>query len=460
MYSYYMLSFFNKIKNNIRNKLKDRDIISRKRQYEVVIGSNIMISGESDDHDDDHDDSVTLFRTKIDNKTVKNDYELQELLRTVHIYSINVEQLILEPRYEDAIRNIPGASDIVKIKMRLLYIIIALNIYKGLFEEKKQYYSIRTTQYIGVFRYNNYILRIDDSPYSFINENEVITAMSATRETPETNIIRPFLIYINKKQNLKNEICECSQATCDCKYYDNVDNHPDMDKLPKESRGFYDKLRNNSVSFSIQHYVKDTQTLYNWVKDNIGNTIYKQFSTIQHPFFITLFKRCAQLLCEIHALSVVHGDIKPDNILIREHSDFNINHPEKCKNFTVYLIDFGLSGINGVGIGTGGTIPYCHPEFKNIRDTNKTSKYFWKTLQLKHDVWSLGIAFITMYIYHDFYNYYNKYPDYFFTKNGYVAPLIIGVISHKNLNELFSKMLSEDCIPINEVSLLLNQMTE
>lgn len=459
MYSYNMLSFFNKIKNNIRNKLKDRDIISRKRQYEVVIGSNRMVSGESDDDDNYNrtQDTVTLFRTKIDNKTVKNDYELQELLRTVHIYSINVEQLVLEPRYEDAIRNIPGASDIVKIKMRLLYIIIALNIYKGLFEEKKQYHSVKTTQYIGVFRYNDYILRIDDSPYSFINENEVITAL---RETPETNIIRPFLIYINKKQNLKNEICECSQAICDCKYYDNVDNHPDMDELPKESRGFYDNLRNNSVSFSIQHYVKDTQTLYNWVKDNIGNTIYKQFSTIQHPFFITLFERCAQLLCEIHALSVVHGDIKPDNILIKEHSDFNINHPEKCKNFTVYLIDFGLSGIDGVGIGTGGTIPYCHPEFKNIRDTNKTSKYFWKTLQLKHDVWSLGIAFITMYIYHDFYNYYHKYPAYFFMSNGYVAPLIFEVISYKNLNMLFTKMLSEDCIPINEVSILLKEIME
>jgi serine/threonine protein kinase len=419
-----------------------------------------MVSGDDDDRvdrddHDDHDDTVTLFRAKIDNKTVKGDYELQELLRTVHIYSINVEQLVLEPRFEDAIRNIPGASDIVKIKMRLLYIIISLNIYKGLFEEKKQYHSVKTTQYIGVFQYNNYIMRIDDTPYSFINENEVIAAL---REIPETNIIRPFLVYINKKHNFKNEICECSQAICDCKYYDNVDNHPDMDELPKESRRFYDKLRNNSVSFSIQHYVKDTQTLYNWVKDNIGNTIYKQFSTIQHPFFITLFERCAQLLCDIHGLSVVHGDIKPDNILIKEHSDFNINHPEKCKNFTVYLIDFGLSGIDGVGIGTGGTIPYCHPEFKNIRDTNKTSKYFWKTLQLKHDVWSLGIAFITMYIYHDFYNYYHKYPAYFFMNNGYVSSLIIGVVSHKKLNALFTKMLSDDCIPINEVSILLKEI--
>ena len=288
MYSYilYMLSFFNKIKNNIRNKLKDRDIISRKRQYEVVIGSNRMISSADTDQDPDPDtdsDAVTLFRIKIDNKTVKGDYELQELLRIINIYSINLEQLILEPRYETAIRNIPGATDIIKIKMRLLYIIIALNIYRGVFEVKKQYHSAKTKQHIGVFQYNDYIMRIDDSPYSFINENDVITAL---REIPETNIIRPFLVYINTKQNLKNEICECNQENCDCKYYDNADNHPGMDELPKESQRFYNKLRENSVSFSIQHYVKDTHTLYNWVKDNIGNTIYTQFSTIQHPFFI------------------------------------------------------------------------------------------------------------------------------------------------------------------------------
>jgi serine/threonine protein kinase len=125
----------------------------------------------------------------------------------------------------------------------------------------------------------------------------------------------------------------------------------------------------------------------------------------------------------------------------------------------VYLIDFGLSGISGKGTGTGGTIPYCHPEFKNIRDTLKVSKYNWRTVQLKHDVWSLGVMFITMYIYHDFYNYYYKYPDYFFTADGYVSSLIIGVIAHKKLNELFTEILSADCIPVGEACLLLKDMT-
>lgn len=449
-----MLSFLYKIKNNIRNKLKNKRIVSSTRQYEVVIGSTSMLDHN---HDEDEDnDTITMFRAKIDNKTVKGDYELQALIRIINIHSIDIEDLILEPRYEEAIRNIPGASDILKIKMRLLYIIIALNIYRDLFEEKKKYHSDKTSQYIGVFQYNEYILRIDDLPYSFINENEVITAL---RETPGDIIIRPFLVYINTKQNIKNEICDCREKQCDCSYYDNANRHPGMGELSTQALLLYNKLRSNTISFSIQHYVKNTVTLYNWVRDNIGNTVYKQFSTIQHPFYVTLFERCARLLEEIHASAVVHGDIKPDNILIREHDNFDINHPEKCKNFTVYLIDFGLSGIDGAGVGTGGTIPYCHPEFKNIRDTNKTSKYYWKTLQLKHDVWSLGVMFITMYIYHDFYNYYYKYPDYFFTADGYVSSLIIGVIAHKKLNELFTEILSVDCIPVGEACLLLKYMS-
>lgn len=481
-----MLSFISKIKNIVSKKIKSSRNVNRKRQYEVVVDSDIMTvypecgsdSGGSggDEVIEQQNDAPpsllpppppppppspvilrTLFRTEIDNKVIQSDYELQQLLRMMDIHNIHVEQLVLEPRYEDAIRNIPGVSDIVKIKMRLLYIIIAYNIYESLFEERKLYRQIKSKQYIGVFRYNRYIIRIDDSPYSFINESEVVNTFY---DDPHScaNIIRPFLIYINKKQNANNEICDCRSEICDCVYYDNADIHPSMDELPNESRLCYNKLREKSVSFSIQPYQDNAEPLYTWVKENIGNCAFNQFSAIQLPFFIHLFERCAQLLCDIHDRSVVHGDIKPDNILIREHDDFVINHPEKCKNFTVYLIDFGLSGLNEKGVGTGGTIPYCHPEFKNIRDTHRHSKYHWKTVQVKHDVWSLGIMFITLYIYHDFYSYYNKYPEYFFTNNGYVTSLILDVITHKKLHDLFTNVLSVNCIPIREVRKSLRDM--
>ena len=401
-----------------------------------------------------------LFNIEVDENTIKRDYELQDLLLAMRIYQYDVKNVILESKIEEAIHNIPAASDIMKIKLKLLYIIVANNIYKNLFEEKKHYCSTHTKHYIGVFRYNDYIIRIDDTPYSFINESDVVRA-SSTKLHDNNNIICPFLIYTNIRRNSKNEICDCLSKTCQCKY----DDYDHSTALTTEHTGInvskisYNKLRQNTISFSIQHYVKDTVSMYNWIKDNIGNNMYNRFSSIQHPFFIHLFHQCALLLREIHnTSSVVHGDIKPDNILIREHADFNINHPERCKNFTVYLIDFGLSGIHNVGVGTGGTIPYCHPEFKNIIDTDRSSKYNWKTMNKKHDVWSLGISFITMYIYRDFYNYYHKYPDYFFTKDGYVSSLIIDVITHDKLNRLFSRLLSEDCISSDELCDLLQEM--
>jgi serine/threonine protein kinase len=331
---------------------------------------------------------------------------------------------------------------------------IALHCYCDFFEEKKHYRALTGSHCLGVFRFNDYIIRIDDSPYSFINERDVFCALKQKEGTSD-NIVVPFLTYINIKKDENNKMCECNTIVCGCKYDDGEDHYEKINMMSHDGKHYYNSMRKNSISFSIQHYAKNTEQLYHWVKDNIGNSIYNQFSNIQYPFFVNLFFKCAQLIRDLHNADVVHGDIKPDNILIREHDNFNLHNVVKCKNFTVYLIDFGLSGMNNEGFGTGGTIPYCHPEFKNIRDTSRTSKYNWKRQQLKHDVWSLGIVFITMYIYRDFYSYYHKYPDYFFTKEGYVSSLILDVIADSKLHEIFTKILSEDSISIHEVCTLL-----
>ena len=462
-------SIFNKIKNKL---LSNKNRKRTRRTYDIVFDTDIMTV----DVDSDTSDNGTsppppsplitrrLFNIDVDETIIKNDYDLQKLVNTMEIYQFNLENVVLERRIEQLIHDIPGASEIMKIKMKMIYIMIAHDIYRHVFEEKKLYSSTLTKQYIGVFHYSDYIIRIDDSPYSFINESAVVDATSKCDE--HSNIIRPFLIYTNIRRNSKNNICECAtKVKCDCKYTDGADAEirdanadADTDGYDIRSRSFH-KLRKNTISFSIQHYAKTTVGLYNWVKDNMGNYVYNQFSSIQLPFFIHLFYQCALLLREIHKVSVVHGDIKPDNIIIREHDDFDINHPDKCKNFTVYLIDFGLSGIHNVGIGTGGTIPYCHPEFKNTSDTISSKKYNWKTMNKKHDVWSLGISFLTMYIYRDFYNYYNKYPNYFFTKDGYISPLIIDVITHDKLNRLFTNLLSAECISSDELCETLHNMT-
>jgi hypothetical protein len=475
-----MLSFLSSIKKSIQDKLNRRRVLKRKRRYQVVVmGSDIIIpensgEGEGENVEPSPPPSTPqtppvqmhrFFRTEITDNELKNDYELQHLITSLQNRNIDMTNLVTEPRFEELLQNIPDMSDIVKIKMRCIYIIIALDMYWRLFEEKKKYRATKTKHTLGVYRYNDYILRIDDSPYSFINEACVVEAMAATAATAATaassSIVTPFIIFTNIKRDRNNNICDCSSLiNCQCTYQDNADAHPKMHEMNYESQTYYKILRDNEISFSIQHYVKNTEPLYDWVKDNIGSCIYNQFTNIQYPFFVHLFLECARSLRTLHARNVVHGDIKPDNILVHEGPGFDMNHPKKCKNLSVHLIDFGLSGIHHKGYGTGGTVPYCHPEFKNNRDTLRSNKYNWKRQELKHDVWSLGIMFITVYIYRDFYNYYSKYPEYFFTKDGYVSVLILDVISNHNLHELFTKMLSVDSISIDEVCDALQRMID
>jgi len=484
LYNLYMLSILSNLKNRIRDIISKKQILIQLRNYQVVVGDAIMTANIDDTCEaNSTNDQLSapppspiitkrLFNTEIDETIIKTDYELQELLRMMELYNFDVSNVTLEKRFETMVNALVNVSDVFKVKMRLLYIIIANDMYRNMFEEKKHYRSIKVNQYVGVFRYNDYIIRIDDCPFSFMNETDVTKAVSAL-ETENPNIIRPFLIYMNVRYNyMTNETCECRKPKCDCSYTDNAEyeyknvdmkNHVTSDTIKQPScnlsRSCFEKIRDNTISFSIQYYVKDTHSLYTWVKDNLATDIYNRFSAIQRTFFINLFYKCALLLRDIHRVSIVHGDIKPDNILIREHTNFNINHPERCKNFTVYLIDFGLSGFHKVGYGTGGTIPYCHPEFKNITDTTRSSKYNWKKIDVKHDVWSLGISFLTMYIYRDFYSYYHKYPNYFFLKNGYVSSLIMDVITDTKINELFTKILSEDCISSNDLCALLEEIS-
>ena len=482
-----MLSFLSSIKKSIQDKINHRRVLQRKRHYQVVVmGSKIIMENSGDgecdcecegDGDGDNVEPSPppstpqtppvqmhrFFQTEITDDELKNDYELQHLITALTNRNIGITNLVLEPRFEELLQNIPDMSDIVKIKMRCFYIIIALDMYWKLFEEKKKYRATKTKHTLGVFRYNDYILRIDDSPYSFINEACVVEAMGSADATAvaTSSIVTPFIIFTNIKRDQNNKICDCSTPiNCQCTYQDNADAHPKMHELNYESRTYYKILRDNEISFSIQHYVKNTEPLYDWVKDNIGCCVYNQFTNIQYPLFVHLFLECASSLRTLHARNVVHGDIKPDNILVHEGPGFDMNHPKKCKNLSVHLIDFGLSGIHHKGYGTGGTVPYCHPEFKNIRDTIRSNKYNWKRQELKHDVWSLGIMFITVYIYRDFYNYYSKYPDYFFTKDGYVSVLILDVISNHNLHELFTKMLSANSISIDEVCDALQRMID
>lgn len=495
-----MLTVLTKIKSIVYNKLINKGILHKRRSYNILSNSQRMFVNDSDDssvesgssehntneteysentknteNTDNIKSTVLLFNTEIPKDRIEHDYELHDCLELMRFSNIKIEKLILEKKFEDGIRDITDV--IIKTKMRLFYVIIANRLYTNIFEEKKLYTSDRIKHLTGVFRYNDYILRIDESPFSFLDEQEAVKRIKAdttikcdvhadtsgASQPPSKyeHIILPFVSYINvRRQPKSGNICDCQQLMCHCIYEDTDveaygedfdDDDTIEDETKKYSRFLFKTFRENMISFSIQHYVKNTQPLLYWVRENITCYTYNQFAGSQQTFYVELFYKCSVLLQKLHHLSIVHGDIKPDNILIKEDSDFNINHPERCKKFTVYLIDFGLSGIHGKGLGTGGTIPYCHPEFKNIRDTNKSRKYNWCSVKDKHDVWSLGLMFITLFIYRDFYSYYYKYPSYFFNERGYVSALVLDVIANDHLNILFNKILTDSCIPIDDV---------
>lgn len=481
-----MLSFLGKIKNRIRDTFKKSISFRKKRPYVLIFHSDmIQVKAETETKTETDTDTETdvdvdnanstpstkqeiihepvslLFCQEIPSSQIIKDEELLDLLSILRRADIEVDKLRLEPKIEEIIQSIPNTSPIFKVKMRIIYVIIALDIYASLFQEKKRYESVRSKRRFGVFQYNDYILRIDDSPYSFINEQDVNDALSsAGTNTPY--VITPFLIYTNIRRDSQNKICECNPfvRACNCKYSD--DPIGQMSNRNDGDTGILclKKMRKDAVSFSVQYYVNKSTPLYDWVKDKMGPYTHTPFSNHQYPFFVHLFYKCAQLFLPLHAAGIVHGDVKPDNLLIHEEDTFDATHYEKCKHFTVYLIDFGLSGIHGKGYGTGGTIPYCHPEFKNIVDMTRPNKYNWRTLKVKHDVWSLGIGFLTLYIYRNYYNYYSRYPNYFFTKTGYVAPLILDVIAHTGYQDLFTKIMTEDCIPIEEVCALIKAIIE
>ena len=457
--------FINNIKKtSIYNKL----ILSRK--YKPIVSSMME---HANFNPDTH---IKLFSTILDKRDIEFDYILFELKRIVLENNIQVDDLELDEVFEFELTrccndtyNLPVLNnDIFKTKMRFFYVIIANNIHEQLFDKKKSYETTNTNHKTGVYSYDRYIFRIDESHHCFTSE-KIVTDNIKLGHNNEPHIVLPFIQYINSIEPQKLEKQKKHSNSCDNNENENLlitsqphDTEPNkvvFEDVISYSKHLTNIFKKNNLSFSVQPNIKNTESMLYWVKDNITDKYHIIIlNEIRKKFIIQLFYKCTCLIDILHLHDIVHGDIKPDNILFEELDDFDITNAEYYKNFSVHLIDYGLSGLDNKDIGTGGTTPYCHPEFRNIRDSNNSENYRWRTIYKKHDVWSLGLAFITLYVLGKFNSYYCKYPNYFFSKDGYVNDIVIDAISNTDIRSLFKDMLTPSSITITDVKFRLQEI--
>lgn len=188
--------------------------------------------------------------------------------------------------------------------------------------------------------------------------------------------------------------------------------------------------------YSVQPYINGI-TLDCWMELN------KRKSNIVEMVYDLFIQLCA-IIKELHELDCVHGDLKPTNIMIMT------KHSQNC----VFLIDFGLSGIHlKTKHASGGTLPYCAPETENTcalnahnrRNENnavfnaKEYKYNWTIHNKSHDIWSIGMIFMSIYAFNKTYHYYKDYPYDFFNNLGYIPLKYFQLIKHEYIREVLSK---------------------
>jgi serine/threonine protein kinase len=188
--------------------------------------------------------------------------------------------------------------------------------------------------------------------------------------------------------------------------------------------------------YSVQPYINGI-TLDCWMELN------KRKSNIVEMVYDLFIQLCA-IIKELHELDCVHGDLKPSNIMIMT------KHSQNC----VFLIDFGLSGIHlKTKHASGGTLPYCAPETENTcalnvhnrRNKNnavlnsKEYKYNWTVHNKSHDIWSIGIIFMSIYVFNKTYHYYKDYPYDFFNNSGYIPLKYFQLIKHEYIREVLNK---------------------
>jgi hypothetical protein len=221
----------------------------------------------------------------------------------------------------------------------------------------------------GVFKTDNFIIKIDTDSFNF--KNEIVGMYNLGKGLiEEHSIVLPYYAHFSSKKK-------------------------------------------KSISFSIQPRIQNTISLRDWM------LIYANQS-VDIEFYIRMCVSICKSILFINSKHVVHGDIKPDNIIV----EYTTNR--------AYIIDFGLCGLHGLSEGTGGTKPFCHPETLNTDDNYKNSEqYNWVKNTKNNDLWSVSFIFATILIFRKCYIYYKDYPSDFFNDEKYVSINYLNYIPDK-----------------------------
>ena len=276
---------------------------------------------------------------------------------------------------------------------------------------------------IGMFRVNDFMVRVE---YAFDNsqiESEHFAVSTIMKNATKTDIV------VGCGIDPVHHIVLPVQVHLRSIY-----------KIPPVVRTMF-----HHISYSVQPIVFHSQTLDTWFR----------CTTPPNDQIMRLCVQMAKALTHLHALDVVHGDIKPGNTLIQIPpgcADSGSNCNADPTSFSLYLIDFGMSGSPGQSEGTGGTKPFCAPETGNgFNPSVEMETYTWTKNQKHHDVWSFALMFFTLIALRKSTAYPKDYPSDFFD-GGYINPEYFDRIQDEPTRDLFRRALcpAEDRITAAE----------
>lgn len=305
--------------------------------------------------------------------------------------------------------------------------------------------TYESRQKTGVFKFEDKFI-IKYSVFSDMHESKIYNDMPSRGINKVSKVVTPiwYSFFENKEYKGKHESSDSDESDSDPKLLTLYDT---FDKVNIKVK------RHDIMCIEVQPVLKHSVVFHKWYSA-------AQFNPKNHDYVIgSMMLSLARSIKYCHDIGMVHGDIKPDNLLVTyeppeetketkedeegENMDMDFTKWIKflkvdvtgktrnpCDIPSIYLIDFGMCGYHEKDEGTGGTRPFCAPETKNIKTTSEDpksksssdpdSQYNWCPLNKQHDIWSWGLILYTVTAYHDIYNIYDEYPSDTFETDGYI----------------------------------------